>query len=92
MRIKAVGAAFVLVGALALPAGPRMYQTNQTKRQTVVYNRDRTIQISRDEDVVARAPASSFRDARSSIPGPRSCGRQRTKHWLHRKSKPAPEA
>ena len=51
MRIKAVGAAFVLVGALALPAGPSDAQTNQTKKkQTVVYNRDRTIQISRDED------------------------------------------
>ena len=50
MQFKAVVAAFVLIGALALPAGPSDAQTNQTKRQTVVYNRDRTIQISRDED------------------------------------------
>src|SRR5215510_13555350 len=49
MQFKAVGAAFVLVGALALPAGPSDAQTNQTRRQSVVY-RDRTIQISRDED------------------------------------------
>jgi hypothetical protein len=50
MKVKAVGAMFVLVGALTLLAGPSDAQTNQTKKKTVVYNSDRTVQISRDED------------------------------------------
>jgi hypothetical protein len=50
MQMKAVGAAFVLIGALALPAGPSDAQTKQSRQTTVVYNRDRTVQISRDED------------------------------------------
>ena len=89
MRIKAVGAAFVLVGALALPAGPSDAQTNQTKRQTVVYNRDRTIQISRDED--GRTRTRIIIQRRSFLdPGAEEvAGDKRTKHWLHRKSKPA---
>jgi hypothetical protein len=51
MKSKVFGAALVLVGALALLAGPSNAQTDQTKKKTtVVYNRDRTVQISRDED------------------------------------------
>jgi len=50
MKLGAVGAAFVLVGALALPTGSSDAQTNQTSQTSVVYNRDRTIQISRGED------------------------------------------
>jgi len=50
MKFKAVGAAIVLVGAQLVLAGASYAQTNQTRRTTVVYNRDRTVQISRDED------------------------------------------
>ena len=51
MKFKCVGVAVVLMGALALPGGPSIAQTSQTtKKTTVVYNRDRTVQISRDED------------------------------------------
>jgi hypothetical protein len=50
MRFKAVGAAIVLVGAQLVLAGSSYAQTNQTRRTNVVYNRDRTVQISRDED------------------------------------------
>jgi len=50
MKLRAGGAAFVLVGALALPTGSSDAQTNQTRQTSVVYNRDRTIQISRGED------------------------------------------
>src|SRR6266513_809520 len=49
MKLKVVGAALTLAGAMALLAAPADAQTNQTKRQTV-YNRDRTVIISRDED------------------------------------------
>ena len=51
MKSKVFGAALVLVGALALLAGPSNAQTDQTKKKTTVfYNRDRTVQISRDEE------------------------------------------
>jgi Ni/Co efflux regulator RcnB len=50
MKLKVIAAAFVLAGAVALPAATAEAQTNQTKKKTVVYNRDRTVQISRDED------------------------------------------
>jgi|SRR5690242_8820130 len=46
-----VTAAFVLVGALTLLALPADAQTNPPpKKKTVVYNRDHTVQVSRDED------------------------------------------
>jgi hypothetical protein len=60
MKLKVVTAAFALVGALALLASSADAQTNQptqtkqttqtTKKKTVAYNRDHTVQISRDED------------------------------------------
>jgi hypothetical protein len=53
MKLQAVGVALVLVGAQVMLAGPSFAQTKQSKQSkqtTVVYNRDRTVQISRDED------------------------------------------
>src|SRR6478752_8748107 len=54
MKLKAITAAFVLAGALALPGAPAQAQTKpadaQAKKKTVVYNRDHTVQVSRDED------------------------------------------
>jgi hypothetical protein len=51
MRLKVAAVAIALVGALALSAASADAQTDPTKKKkTVVYNRDRTVQISRDED------------------------------------------
>jgi len=51
MKLKVVTAAFALVGALTLLALPADAQTNPPpKKKTVVYNRDHTVQISREED------------------------------------------
>ena len=50
MQLKGIITAFVFVGAGALLVTPAGAQTNQTKKGTVVYNRDRTVMISRDED------------------------------------------
>src|SRR5215475_14047702 len=50
MKLQAVGAALVLVGAQVMLAGPSDAQSTRTRQTTVVYNRDRTIQISRGED------------------------------------------
>jgi hypothetical protein len=50
MKLKVILAAFVLVGAGALLATSADAQTNQKKKETAVYNRDRTVMISRDED------------------------------------------
>ena len=54
MNLKVIAAAFVLIGPVALLAAPAEAQTKpgdaQAKKKTVVYNRDRTVQVSRDED------------------------------------------
>jgi hypothetical protein len=54
MNLKVIAAAFVLTGAVALLAAPAEAQTKpadaQAKKKTVVYNRDRTVQVTRDED------------------------------------------
>jgi hypothetical protein len=50
MKLQAVGVALILVGAQVMLAGPSFAQTKQSRQTTVVYNRDRTVQISRDED------------------------------------------
>ena len=50
MRLKVILATFVLVGAGVILATSADAQTDQTKKRTVVYNRDRTVMISRDED------------------------------------------
>jgi len=51
MKLKVVTAAFALVGALTLLASPADAQTNPPpKKKAVVYNRDHTVQVSRDED------------------------------------------
>jgi hypothetical protein len=50
MQLKVILAAFVLVGAGALLGTSADAQTDRTKKKTVVYNRDRTVMISRDED------------------------------------------
>jgi hypothetical protein len=50
MQLKVILAAFVLVGAAALLGTSADAQTDRTKKKTVVYNRDRTVMISRDED------------------------------------------
>jgi hypothetical protein len=50
MKLKVVVAAFAFIGAAALLSPPADAQTNQTKKKTVAYNRDRTVQVSRDED------------------------------------------
>jgi len=50
MKLKVVVAAFAFIGAAALLSPPADAQTNQTKKRTVAYNRDRTVQVSRDED------------------------------------------
>lgn len=47
MNLKVIVAAFVLAGAVSLLAAPA---DAQAKKRTVVYNRDRTVQVSRDED------------------------------------------
>jgi len=55
MNLKVIAAAFVLAGSVSLLAAPAEAQTKSvdaqtTKKKTVVYNRDRTVQITRDED------------------------------------------
>jgi hypothetical protein len=50
MKLKAIVGAFVLAAAAALLAAPAGAQTDQKKKNAVVYNRDRTVMISRDED------------------------------------------
>jgi hypothetical protein len=54
MKLKVVTAAFALVGALAFVVAPADAQTNQQaqtkQKKSVVYNRDHTVQVSRDED------------------------------------------
>ena len=50
MQLKVILAAFVLVGAGALLGTAANAQTDRTKKKTVVYNRDHTVMISRDED------------------------------------------
>ena len=50
MKLKAILAAFALIGAGAMVATSADAQTAQTKKKTVVYNRDRTVIVSRDED------------------------------------------
>lgn len=54
MKLKVIAAALVLAGAVSLLVAPADAQTKtadaQTKKKTVVYNRDRTVMISRDED------------------------------------------
>jgi hypothetical protein len=50
MQLKVIFAAFVLVGAGVLLGTSADAQTDRTKKKTVVYNRDRTVMISRDED------------------------------------------
>jgi hypothetical protein len=47
MNLKVIAAAFVLAGAVGLLAAPA---EAETKKKTVVYNRDHTVQVSRDED------------------------------------------
>jgi hypothetical protein len=79
MKLKVAGA-LALVGTLALVAIPAQAQTNQpsqTKKSTVVYNRDRTVQISRDEDGRTRTriiiQKRSFLDpGTESFPGERT--------------------
>ena len=79
MKLKVIAAALALVGAVALVAGqPRpSRQTAQTKKKTVVYNRDRTVMISRDEDGRTRTriiiQKRSYLDpGTESFPGERS--------------------
>jgi hypothetical protein len=50
MKLKVVAAAFAIIGAAALLSLPADAQTNPTKKRTMAYNRDRTVQVSRDED------------------------------------------
>ena len=53
MKLKFVAGALAVVGVLALlvpPAIAQSGQTNQAKKRTVAYNRDRTVVVTRDED------------------------------------------
>ena len=53
MKLKVAAGALVFAGILALlaaPADAQTSQTNQTKKRTVAYNRDRTVVVTRDED------------------------------------------
>ena len=50
MKLKAAVGALVFAGILTLLAAPVDAQTSQTKKRTVVYNRDRTVVVTRDED------------------------------------------
>ena len=53
MKFKVIAAAFVVAGVAALmaaPAAAQTGQTNQPKKKAVVYNRDHTVMVSRDED------------------------------------------
>ena len=54
MNLKVIAAALVLSGAVALLVAPVEAQTKpadtQPKKKTVIYNRDRTVQVTRDED------------------------------------------
>jgi hypothetical protein len=50
MKLKAGAGALATIGVLALLSGPADAQTNQTRKPTVAYNRDRTVVVTRDED------------------------------------------
>ena len=50
MKLNVAAAALTLIGAIALLGTAADAQTSQTKKKTVVYNRDRTVQVSRGED------------------------------------------
>src|SRR5689334_25337602 len=50
MKFKVIAAAILVGGIGALLAVPADAQTDQTRKKTVVYNRDRTVMVSRDED------------------------------------------
>ena len=51
MKFKLAAGALVFTGILALLAAPVDAQTSQTKKKnTVTYNRDRTVVVTRDED------------------------------------------
>ncbi|MFY9599568.1 MAG: hypothetical protein WAR02_04990 [Pseudolabrys sp.] len=54
MKLKGIAVALVLAGAVGLLVAPAEAQTKpadaQTKKKTIVYNRERTVMISRDED------------------------------------------
>jgi hypothetical protein len=50
MKFRVIAVAIILGGIGAMLAAPAGAQTAQTKKKTVVYNRDRTVMVSRDED------------------------------------------
>jgi len=53
MKLKITAAALVLAGVMGLlvaPASAQTGQASQPKKKAVVYNRDHTVMISRDED------------------------------------------
>ncbi|HKS87299.1 MAG TPA: hypothetical protein VJR71_17620 [Pseudolabrys sp.] len=50
MKLKAAAAALTLTMALVMLGAPAHAQTGETRKKTVVYNRDRTVQVSRDEN------------------------------------------
>src|SRR6478672_3765284 len=77
MKLKVILAAFALIGAGAMVATSADAQTAQTKKKTVVYNRDRTVIVSRDEDGRTRTriiiQKRSYLDpGTESFPGERS--------------------
>ena len=50
MKLKFAAGALAVIGALVLVVPPAVAQTSQTKKRDVVYNRDRTVVVTRDED------------------------------------------
>ena len=50
MKFKAAAGLLAFAGALAFLAASADAQTSPTKKRTVVYNRDRTVVVTRDED------------------------------------------
>ena len=77
MKLKVILAAFALIGAGAMVPTSADAQTAQTKKKTVVYNRDRTVIVSRDEDGRTRTriiiQKRSYLDpGTASFPGERS--------------------
>jgi len=50
MKLKFAAGALAVIGALVLLVPPATAQTSQTKKRDVVYNRDRTVVVTRDED------------------------------------------
>lgn len=50
MKLKVVTAAFALFGALTLLTLPADAQANPPAKKKTVYNRDHTVQVSREED------------------------------------------